>query len=47
MIYGPEPLIAYFLAKKNNALIVRMILVNKLNKIEPEEIKDRLRDLYV
>ncbi len=45
--FGPEPLIAYFLAKKNNALVIRMILVNKLNEIEPEEIKERLRDLYL
>ncbi len=45
--FGPEPLIAYFLAKKNNALIIRMIMVNKLNEIEPEEIKKRLRELYI
>ncbi|MFC1616053.1 V-type ATPase subunit [Patescibacteria group bacterium] len=44
--FGPEPLIAYFLAKKNNALIIRMVLINKLNKIEPEEIRKRLRTLY-
>lgn len=44
--FGPEPLIAYFLAKKNNALIIRMIMINKLNGIEPEEIKSRLRKLY-
>ena len=44
--FGPEPLIAYFLAKKNNALIIRMILVNKLNGINPEEIRVRLRNLY-
>lgn len=44
--FGPEPLIAYFLAKKNNALIIRMIMVNKLSNIEPEEIQKRLRKLY-
>lgn len=44
--FGPEPLIAYFLAAKNNALIIRMILISKLNNIEPEEIKPRLRVLY-
>jgi V/A-type H+/Na+-transporting ATPase subunit C len=44
--FGPEPLIAYFLSKKNNALIIRMILVNKLNKIPAEEIQKRLRTLY-
>jgi V/A-type H+-transporting ATPase subunit C len=45
--FGPEPLVAYFLAKKNNALIIRMIMINKLNNIEPEEIKNRLRKLYI
>ena len=44
--FGPEALIAYFLAKKNNALTIRMILVNKLNSIDPEEIRLRLRKLY-
>jgi len=44
--FGPEPLIAYFLAKRNNALIIRMIMVNKLNDIAPEEIQKRLRALY-
>ncbi len=44
--FGPEPLIAYFLAKENNALIIRMILVNKINKTDPEEIRSRLRNLY-
>ncbi|MFH1284842.1 MAG: V-type ATPase subunit [Candidatus Peregrinibacteria bacterium] len=44
--FGPGPLIAYFLAKKNNALVIRMIMVNKLNNIDPEEIRSRLRELY-
>ncbi len=44
--FGPEPLIAYFLAKENNALIIRMILIHKMNQIDPEEIRERLRDLY-
>jgi V/A-type H+/Na+-transporting ATPase subunit C len=44
--FGPEPLIAYFLAKKNNALIIRLIMISKINNIEPEEIRKRLRKLY-
>lgn len=44
--FGPEPLVAYFLAKENNAFIIRMILINKMNKIDPEEIRERVRDLY-
>ncbi len=45
--FGPEALISYFLAKKNNALVIRMIMVNKLNTIDPEEIRLRLRKLYI
>ncbi len=44
--FGPGPIIAYFLAKKNNTMIIRMIMVNKLNGVEPEEIKSRLRKIY-
>jgi V/A-type H+/Na+-transporting ATPase subunit C len=44
--FGPEPLIAYFLAKKNNALIIRLIMVSKLNNMDPEEIRKRIRKLY-
>lgn len=46
MAFGPEPLIAYFLAKQNNALIIRMLMISKLNNIDPEEIKGRIRDIY-
>jgi len=44
--FGAHPLVAYFLAKKNNAQIMRMILIHKLNNIDPEEIRTRLRNLY-
>lgn len=45
--FGPEPLLAYFLAKENNSLIIRMILIHKINQIDPEEIRKRLRNLYI
>lgn len=45
--FGPEPLFAYFWAKKNNALIIRMIMVCKLSEVDSEEIRERLRELYV
>ena len=44
--FGPEPIIGYFWAKKNNALIIRTIMVGKLNGFEPEEIQSKLRCLY-
>lgn len=43
---GPEPVFAYFWAKKNNALIIRSIMVSKLNGIDPEKIRYLIRTLY-
>ncbi|MBU1992876.1 MAG: V-type ATP synthase subunit C [Patescibacteria group bacterium] len=45
--FGPEPIIGYFWAKKNNALVIRTIMVGKLNGFEPDEIKSKLRTLYI
>lgn len=44
--YGPEAVIAYFFAKQNNARIIRMIMVGKLNKIPENIIRERLFELY-
>ncbi len=44
--FGVEPVIAYFLANKNNALAIRMIMINKLNGIDASEIQKRIRKLY-
>ncbi|MFC1655513.1 V-type ATPase subunit [Patescibacteria group bacterium] len=43
---GPEPVFAYFWAKKNNALVIRSIMVSKLNDIDPEQIRQLIRTLY-
>lgn len=43
---GPEPVFAYFWAKKNNALIIRSIMVSKLNNVDPEHIRNIIRTLY-
>ena len=45
--FGIEPLIAYVYAKENEIKAIRIIMVGKLNNIEPEVIKGRLRDIYV
>ena len=45
--FGPEPLIAYFWAKKNNALVIRMIMVGKLSNLDQNLLRERLRALYV
>jgi V/A-type H+/Na+-transporting ATPase subunit C len=44
--FGPEPLIAFIIAKENEIKIVRIIMVGKINKVPSEVIKERLRELY-
>jgi V/A-type H+/Na+-transporting ATPase subunit C len=45
--FGVEPIIAYVLAKETEIKVVRIIMVGKLNNVEPDVIKERLRDMYV
>jgi len=45
--FGVEPLLAYIFAKENEIRLVRIIMVGKLNNINAELIKERLRDIYV
>lgn len=42
-----EPLIAYLFAKELEIKMVRIILTSKINKIDAEIIKERLRESYV
>jgi len=46
MALGPEPVFSYFWAKKNNAQVIRTVMVGKLNRVEPEHIKKMIRNLY-
>jgi V/A-type H+/Na+-transporting ATPase subunit C len=45
--FGPEPLAAFILAKENEVKLIRIIMVGKINQLPAEEIKERLRDVYV
>jgi V/A-type H+/Na+-transporting ATPase subunit C len=45
--FGIEPLVGYLMAKENEAKIIRMIMVGKMNNISNEIIRERLRDVYV
>ncbi|HZK25028.1 MAG TPA: V-type ATP synthase subunit C [Oscillospiraceae bacterium] len=46
-IMGPEPVVAYLLAKENELKMIRMIMVGKINQLPVEAIRERLRDVYV
>lgn len=43
---GIEPLFAFFWMKENNAQIIRTIMVGKLNGVDTNEIRKKLRKLY-
>lgn len=47
VIFGPEPIFSYVLAKEVEIKNLRIIMVSKVNNIAPEVIRERLRDLYV
>lgn len=44
--YGPEALIAYLAAAESEITAVRMILTGRLAGIDPDVIRERLRDMY-
>ncbi len=44
---GMAPLIAYYVAKETEIKNVRIVMTGKINKLPNEQIKERLRDLYV
>lgn len=45
--FGPEPMFSYIIAKEAEIKILRIIMVSKLNKLSPDNIRERLSDLYV
>jgi V/A-type H+-transporting ATPase subunit C len=45
--FGPEPVIAYLFAKENEIKLIRIIMVGKINAVDAELIRERLRDNYV
>lgn len=45
--FGPEPLLAYALAKETEINNLRMIIISKLNEIQTDRIKQRMREGYV
>ena len=45
-MFTVAPILGYYLAKCNEVRILRVVLVSIKNKIEPEEMKKRVRALY-
>lgn len=46
-VFGIEPVLAYIIAKENEATAIRMVMTGKTNKLDADQIRGRLRELYV
>ncbi len=44
--FGVEPLVAYWLAKDNEVNVLRIVMVGKLNNVEPKLIHQEMHKLY-
>jgi len=47
VVFGPEPLFTYLVAKEREINAIRMIMVGKINSLNSDRIKERLRETYV
>jgi V/A-type H+-transporting ATPase subunit C len=47
IVFGPEPVFAYALAKKRELQLFRLLGVGKLNQIPAEMLKQRMSETYV
>lgn len=46
MHFGPEPILAYYLARLNEINLIRMIILAKFNDVSREVIRERLNAVY-
>ncbi len=44
--FGPEPIFAYIVAKETEIKIIRIIMVGKLNNVDKDVIRERVREVY-
>lgn len=47
IVFGPEPVFAYALAKKRELQLLRLLGVGRLNQVPAETIKERISETYV
>jgi len=45
--FSAGPLVAYVLARENEIKTVRIILTARLNELPEEQIRERIREMYV
>jgi V/A-type H+-transporting ATPase subunit C len=47
IVFGPEPVFAYAMAKKKELQLIRLLGIGKLNHIPGETLKERISETYV
>jgi vacuolar-type H+-ATPase subunit C/Vma6 len=47
IVFGPEPIFSYALAKKRELSLVRLLGVGKINQVPPSILKERISETYV
>lgn len=47
IVFGPEPILAYGLAKKRELKLVRLLGIGKINQIPESILKERISETYV
>lgn len=47
IVFGPEPILAYGLAKKRELRLVRLLGIGKINQIPEDLLKERMSETYV
>ena len=45
-MFGMDPIVAFIVAKENEATAIRMVMTGKLNNLSADQIRGRLRELY-
>jgi len=46
MAFGPEPLLAFYFARRNEIDLVRLVMLGKINDVPVERLKNRINDVY-
>lgn len=46
LVFGPEPVLAYYFAKVNEINLIRMIILGKLNNVSSDLLKERANSVY-
>ncbi len=46
VVFGPEPVIAYYLARVNEISLMRLIILAKFNELKSDIVKERMNAVY-